>query len=252
MAEPVQVYKKGYHIDWGDVDFRKKLKISSMFSFFQDVASLHAENLGVGIDFLIEEYGVTWVLTRIRADITRVPGLGEDIMVETWPQFPKRLEFDRDFLMRDSSGNILARAASTWIILDVRTRELKKPESIPYRYPFEALDRAIDCRLGRFRAFGTPEIAYEKLIGYSDVDFNEHLNNTKYIDFIMDCFTLDEHRRYDIRSLEISYLNETLPGEKLILYKDLAKYREGLVYVEGCNQDGVKSFKAQLTISPRE
>ena len=125
MADPVPVYEKQYHVGLGDVDFQKKLKISALFNFFQDIASLHAEDLGVGIDRLMNGYGVTWVLTRIRVDINRMPHLGEDIIIETWPQLPKRLEFDRDFKVRDSSDNILALAASTWIILDIGTRELK-------------------------------------------------------------------------------------------------------------------------------
>jgi len=252
MSEPVRIYKKQYHIDLGDVDFQKRLKISSMFNYFQDIASLHVENLGVGIDTLINRYGVTWILTRMRVDIEKVPVLGEDILVETWPQIPKRVEFDRDFLIRDAAGNPVVRAASTWIILDVKTRELKKSDAIPSHYPFTPPERAIDCRLGRFKAHGTPEVAYEKVIGYSDVDFNEHLNNTKYIDFIMDCFSLDEHRRYDIKSLEIDYINEALPGDRLTLYRDLSAYREGIVYVEGLNQNDVRSFKSQLLIRPRE
>lgn len=251
MADPVPVYEKQYHVGLGDVDFQKKLKISALFNFFQDIASLHAEDLGVGIDRLMNGYGVTWVLTRIRVDINRMPHLGEDIIIETWPQLPKRLEFDRDFKVRDSSDNILALAASTWIILDIGTRELKKTEAIPINYPFNPRSRAIDCRLGRFRASGTPEVAYQKVIGYSDIDINEHLNNSKYIDFIMDCFSLEEHGQHGIKTLEISYLNEALPGDRLTLYKDLTASDTGLVYVEGSNQNNIKSFKAQLTIQPR-
>lgn len=250
MAEPVPVYKKQYKIELGDIDFQKKLKISALFNYFQDIASLHAENLGVGIDSLINDYGVTWVLTRIRVDMERLPELGEDIIIETWPQHPGRLEFDRDFLVRDASGNVLARAASTWVIMDIAAREIKKTETIPTHYPYKPLSRAIECRLGRFRAFGAPEIAYQRVIGYSDVDINEHLNSSKYIDFIMDCFSLEEHRRYGIKSLEISYLNEALPGDRLTMYKDLTASRDGLVYIEGCSQDNTRVFKAQLSIRP--
>lgn len=246
--DPVPVLEKRYQIGLGDIDFQKKLKISALFNFFQDIASHHAENLGVGIERLMKDFGVTWVLTRIRVDMERIPQLGEEIAIETWPQLPARMEFDRDFRVRDAAGRILAQAVSAWIIMDIRTRELKKPETIPTHYPFTPRDRAIDCRLGRFKASGTPEIAYEKVIGYSDVDFNGHLNNSKYIDFIMDCFSLDDHRRHNIGSLEISYMNEALPGDRLTLYKDTAASDAGLVYVEGVNQKDLKAFKAQVSV----
>jgi len=248
--EPVPAMENRYKIGPVDVDFQKKLKLSTLFNYFQDVANLHVESLGIGIERLIRDFGVTWVLTRIRVDIDRMPQLGEEIVVETWPQLPKRMEFDRDFLVRDTSNHVLARAASNWIIMDIQTREIKKPETIPIHYPFTPRERAIDCRLGRFKAFGTPEIAYEKVIGYSDVDLNEHLNNSRYIDIIMDCFSLEEHRQFSFRSLEISYLNELLPGDKIILYKDTAALDDGLFYIEGINQDNVRSFKAQVSVRP--
>jgi len=250
MTGPVPVYQKRYQVGLGDIDFRKKLKISALFNYFQDIASLHAENLGVGIDSLMNNHGVTWVLTRIRVDLERIPVLGEDLLIETWPQPPGKLEFDRDFLVRDASGNELARVVSTWVIMDIAAREIKKTETITRNYPFNPRGRAIDCRLGRFKAFSTPEVAYQRVIGYSDVDINEHLNSSKYIDFIMDCFSLEEHRRHDIRSLEISYLNEALSGDRLTMYKDLAASGSGLVYIEGCRQDNTRIFKAQLAIRP--
>ena len=237
MAGPVPVYKKEYQIGLGDIDFQKKLKISALFNFFQDIASLHAENLGIGIDSLISGYGVTWVLTRIRVDMERMPVLGENIIIETWPHPPGKLEFGRDFLVRDTSDIILARAVSTWVIMDISAREIKKTETITTNYPLSPKSRAIDCRLGRFKAFDTPEIAYQRVIGYSDVDINEHLNSSKYIDFIMDCFSLEEHRRLGVKSLEISYMNEALPGDTLTMYKDLSASASRIVYIEGCSQD---------------
>ena len=87
MAGPVPVYKKEYQIGLGDIDFQKKLKISALFNFFQDIASLHAENLGIGIDSLISGYGVTWVLTDT-GGYGKNARAGKNIIIETWPIRP--------------------------------------------------------------------------------------------------------------------------------------------------------------------
>ena len=122
MAGPVPVYKKEYQIGLGDIDFQKKLKISALFNFFQDIASLHAENLGIGIDSLISGYGVTWVLTRIRVDMERMRA-GREHHYRNMAHPPGKLEFGRDFLVRDTSDSILARAVSTWVIMDISARK---------------------------------------------------------------------------------------------------------------------------------
>jgi acyl-ACP thioesterase len=79
--EAVSVYQKKYHIESSDVDFTKKLKLSSLFGYFQEITSIHADNLGVGIN-TIEQKGVGWALIRIRIDIIRNPVWNEEILIE--------------------------------------------------------------------------------------------------------------------------------------------------------------------------
>ena len=77
--EPVALYRKNYEVDVSHVDFRGRLKLSSLFQYFQDIAGLHAENLGMGMKVLQEDQGVLWVLERIRVDIIKLPLWGEEI-----------------------------------------------------------------------------------------------------------------------------------------------------------------------------
>jgi hypothetical protein len=57
------ICQKKYQIKISDVDFTKALKMSALFNFFQDIASIDADNLGIGINTLEDKYGVTWIIT---------------------------------------------------------------------------------------------------------------------------------------------------------------------------------------------
>lgn len=151
--EPVSLYSKNYQVEVDHVDFSGSLKLSSLFTYFQDIAGIHAENLGMGMETLYEKHNALWVLARIRVDIVRYPLWNEEITIDTWPQEPGKIKFTRDFLVKDGQWNILDKAVSTWVIIDV----------------------------------------------------NRHLNNSKYVDFIMDCFSLNDHEKHSIRSIEINY-----------------------------------------------
>ncbi|MUK89000.1 acyl-ACP thioesterase [Ornithinibacillus sp. L9] len=246
------IYKKNYHIDLSDVDFTKSLRASTLLSYFQDVASLAAENLGAGIETLEETYGVAWVLMRIRVEIIRNPKLDEEIIIETWPQEPKKLEFERDFIVRDQEGNIIIRAVSAWVIMDVKERKLKRSSFISLTYPNVVEKRALDDPLGKLKSAGQLEGAYQKVIGYSDVDFNGHLNNSKYVDYMMDCFNLEDHRKYNVKSIEVNFTNEALPGETITLFKDTSQVDSNVVYIEGKNEKDEKIvFRAKVEIEVR-
>jgi hypothetical protein len=44
------------------VDIAKSLRVSEAFNYFQDIAGLHADNLGAGIDHIKEAYDVAWII----------------------------------------------------------------------------------------------------------------------------------------------------------------------------------------------
>lgn len=249
MALISSVFKKNYHIDLRDVDFTKKLKLSTLFGYFQDVASLASENLGYGIETLNEKFGVAWVVTRIRVEITRMPIWDEEITIKTWPLEPGRLEFDRDYLVKDVNGNVIIRAVSKWVIMDIKERRLKRSEVIGIEYPEKITERAIEGRLVKLTGFGQLEEVYTKVIGYSDIDFNGHLNNSKYVDYMMDCFPVENHKNHSIQSIDITFNHEALPGDSITLYKDTSRLSENLIYIEGVNQtDKNVVFKSKLVI----
>lgn len=247
--KPVGKYINKYMVMSRDVDFTKKLKMSSAFNYFEDIAALHADNLGYGIETLMEDHGVIWVITRIKVDITRYPLLNEEVVLETWPQTPKRYQFERDYLLKDKEGNILIQSLSTWVILDFKTREMRKSEMINVQLPEIIEQRAISCNLGQLKAFGKPEIVYKRMVGCSDIDMNGHLNNTRYIDYIMDCFSYDELKSYQAKSIQVNYVSEALPGEIIILYKDSNPSDPRNIYIEGINEKtGGTIFRALLDI----
>jgi acyl-ACP thioesterase len=245
----ISILKKSYHVGWSDIDFNKKLKLSALFGYLQDAASSHAEELGVGLNKLLKEYNSTWVLIRIRVDILRHPLWNEELTVETWPKGPKKFEFERDYIVKDMNGEVIIRGVSVWLILDMETRQMKKSDTVELNYPPIHEERAIDCRLAKVKATGTLEIAYKKVISYSDIDINGHLTNSKYLDFIMDCFSVESHKKYTVASIQISYINEALPGDSIILSRDTTALNMNKVYIEGTNEKNSEPvFKAEVEV----
>ena len=250
--KPVSLYSKNYKVEVNHIDFNGSLKLSSLFTYFQDIAGLHAENLGMGMETLYKKHDALWVLARIRVDIVRYPLWNEEITIDTWPQEPGKIEFTRDFLVKDGQGNILAKAVSTWVIIDIKTRRLKKTKSVYIGYPPIIKERAIHCRLGNLKPKGPLEMVYKRTVGYSDIDVNRHLNNSKYIDFIMDCFSLSDHEKYNIKSIEVNYSKEALPGDSITIYKDISQAYSNLIYIEGINEkDNSLTFKTQIEIESK-
>jgi len=214
-----------------DTDMQRRQKPSSMFGMFQDIAAAHARDLGADVRWLKEEMNRAWILMRIRLEIDIYPELGQSVTLETWPQDPRAL-YERDYIIRDLDGTPLVRASSTWIIMDLKTREIKRDRFLDYHGIETKKERAIEGGVGRLKPIEGARPIYEKLIMYSDIDYNHHVNNAKYVDFIMDVFPYGNHIKRDIKAIEVHYINEIGPEEVLFIRRkriDLWKdYVEGV------------------------
>jgi acyl-ACP thioesterase len=245
--KPVPIYESNYSIPNRDVDFMKRLKLGALFGYIQDISSLHSENIGTGVAHLANDLGVAWVLMRMRADILRAPMLYEEIKLSTWPQPAGKALYDRDFTVA-AGGEIIVRGTSVWILMDLKKRELVREHILEYADIEFPAERALAEKLGRIRMPEGARRVFDREIRYTDIDYNGHMNNTKYIDIVMDGIGVDVLREYEPASIEVNYSNEIHPGEMLTLYKDdSALVSDGVIYAEARGDTGSGSERNLFT-----
>jgi acyl-ACP thioesterase len=240
---------KKYHIIGRDVDYNKKLKLSALFSYLEDIAGLNAMDLGIDQDVIAKGANAAWIISRMRLQMDKYPSWKDDIIIETWPQLPQRFLFERDYIIKAADGEVLGRGASVWAIIDIDTRRPLPSDTIKVDYPEIKTERAIDTKSARMVPFGdTIEIAHRPVC-YSDIDMNGHVNNSRYLDYIMDCYPVDLILQYPVKELQINYVNEALPGETVVFYRSDDPTDERNIYVEGrCQKDNRTIFKAIIHI----
>lgn len=246
------VYSVSCQVGLSDVDFSGRLRLSGLFDYLQDAATQAAAEQLRSEMKLLDDLGLARVVLRMRADVVRYPVWDEAVTVSTWLLPASKYEFERHSLVLDAAGEPVARAVATWALIDTKKRRLRRCDQIA-QINSAAGERAIDSRLSKLQSpAGELVPVYQRNIGYSDIDLNGHLNNSRYVDFVMDCFRIEDHRRYQATSIEINFVNEALPRDTILLRKEAAHADGGSIYVEGVNeaQDQVV-FRSLLHIVPR-
>ena len=79
-----------FFIQTRDVDQNDRIRAASLIDFFQDIAGLHAEELGVGYEVL-KEKNYAWVILYQRFEIIKMPPYLEYVTITTWPKPKSRL-----------------------------------------------------------------------------------------------------------------------------------------------------------------
>jgi acyl-ACP thioesterase len=208
----MDIWQEDLPMRFGNIDRSDRLTLWSTFDLFQEAAICHAENLGVGRDAL-EQARQAWVLARMSVLMERRPKWGEAITVRSWPRGADRLFAVRDYDIRDSSGRAVVRGRSGWLILDIdKRRPLRVQQLVETLPPNEGLN-ALSGGGGGLEARGDLEKRGERRAAYSDIDYNGHVNNTRYIQWIQDVIDPGALEKADRIRLDINYLSEIKYGE---------------------------------------
>jgi len=202
--------EKEYQVHVYETGPEGRLSLHSLFDYLQDIASDHAVKLGYGRDDLLK-HNSFWVLSRIYAEISCWPSWGENILIKTWPRGTDRFFALRDFEINYTGGKSIARATSSWLIIDRDTKRIKRPDNNLSR-----LNSAMDDEkaLPRNAAKLEPSPSnYRRTHNFnvkiSDLDINLHTNNARYLKWVTDSYDLDFILKNVPLSAEINYLAES-------------------------------------------
>lgn len=210
-------------------DINERLSIKSILNIFQDVASIHAEEIGVGYMEMLDK-NLYWVLSRIKLDIVKMPKINQTVIVETWPHEKGRIDFDRDLKISSEDGEVLIIGTSKWCVINSVTRNLERSDNVNYIGQY-CMDVNYE---DKFNKINVPAMELKPCFVYtvmfSDLDHNKHMNNTNYANLVMSVV-----KNKNISHFEINFLNECLLGDKI----ELSRVEYAGEYVIGKTDDKI-------------
>ena len=211
-AGAANIWREDYPIRSYEVDCRNRLSVLSMFSFMQEAASKHAAALGVSIHQLLAE-NYTWLLSRLKIKIAAYPGWNDRIQVKTWPSGTQQLFALRDFTMTGAENQIIAAAISAWLVIDLQKRRPVRVTPFVERLrPIEG-SHVLNDRLDKLPALSNPVHEKNFVVRYSDIDINQHVNNVKFVEWV-------------VEGLPAALLNSAVPSELEINFLAEAFYED--------------------------
>lgn len=230
-------------IDVNARDEKGRIKPSAVFTLFQNAASVHADKLGVGYGDLIEK-DIVWMLVRCRYDLIENPALGEKVDVKTYPLPPRGVDFDREYVISDKRGNKLVKGTSKWCLCNYKTRKLLIRGEVKYNIDVFSDDRQYDKGLKKLADFSTDGFSeFTAKTFYTDLDHNGHVNNTRYLDFILNAIAADLGERR-IEFLEIDYISEMKANAEFTVYY---KNTGNVFFVKGISEQK-EVFRAEVGV----
>ncbi len=212
---PDLIHSTIYKVRTYDVDHQKVITVPALVKLMHEAAMENVINLGVSV-WDLSPRNISWVLMRKCLRFFRMPLLGERIRIVTYPAGFEKYFTYRDYKVYDESNTLLAKASSTWLLMNTETRKLTHiPEDIlAYRmpHPEECLPRPT----GNIPKLIEPDWTQTYRVDWFDLDFNQHLNNVHYLQWMLE--TIADHALMEQKLVEFD-----------IVYKAESQWKDHLV-----------------------
>ncbi len=235
MMEPTEddlTLYSNFKISSADTDMFLRVRLGGVVNLLIQSAINSAESLGFGFKGLRKQQ-LYWVLSRMTLEIYQPMTWNQDVEVETWPKTLDGLLYMRDYIIRDKAQNIIARATAGWLAIDAETKKPKILDAVEAEM-FVHLKEKHALQESPVKLSATPEgDEFDVKSSYFDFDLNRHVTSTRYVDWMMDTFTIDFHKNHFPKKISVNFMKETLPGDMLHIIRSS---QDGLQFnFEGTN-----------------
>lgn len=247
----------------GEVNAEGEMSIPTLAAAIIDVATAHANSLGIG-NPAMSHLGCGWVLSRFAIEMTRYPRVNENYTLTTWIESYNRHFSERIIEIKDDAEGICGYARTIWMVLDYTTHEsvglshLHIPEEMvmPGRCPIS--------RQGKHTTVLPPDFAGQPGRGdvtassepfvyrfkYCDLDFYRHVNTVRYIELLLNRFTLEDFDTTYVKRMEIAFMHESAYGQEIQVLRADSRLTTHFTIADA--DTGLPCVSATLTRSSRE
>ena len=240
-------YSQTYKTKWHDTDGDGVMRPSALLVYMQETANLQCREYGMDLTDLHHIEGKGFLLSRMMVRVFAPLHAYEDIEVRTWCVDAKGYNFIRCFSVH-RDGEMIALAVSHWALVDIHEKKMLRTTDFKRDFPYGELpDESLLPKRVRIPADLGMEDAGSRTIVYSDLDFNRHMNNTRYPDMI--CDYLPDMAGKWVSSLSLSYLREAAFGDTLTVRRATVA-GNGETYLLRTNRpDGAVCLEAEVGLS---
>lgn len=212
----------------------------------QEAAGDHCRLLGTDYETLAKK-GLFWAVSRHSVEAVRLPHRGERLTVRTWPMPATRVAYPRATEICDEAGNVLVKAVSLWVLMDVEKRSMVLPGKSGVEVPGVTTGKELE--LPRSLMPRPRENRTDRQVTFSLLDRNGHMNNTHYLTWVTDLLGSEFHGAHPMKSFTVGYLSEAREGQQVALNWTLSR-EDNTLCVDAFRGDvdttGERVFSAQV------
>lgn len=208
------ILENEYTVKLSEIGKGNKATNKSILSYLEDIGGIHSNIAGYGV-FEIAQTNLSWILLGWRLQVIRRPKYAEKVKIKTWSKGVVKFYTYRDFEIYDDQGNLIIKASSKWVLLDIEKGKIVRIETqLMNKYEPE-MNKAV-FEMNVFDKVCEPD-EYQHEIEYTvrraDIDVNNHMHNLNYIELANEALPEEVYKGALFNDVRIAYKKEIKLGD---------------------------------------
>ncbi|KAL4393014.1 hypothetical protein S83_037483 [Arachis hypogaea] len=210
-----------------EVDANGIASVETLMNYFQGSMIYHGKTVGAYNDVAgttkeMIKRNLVWVYSEMQVLTYRYPKWDDVVEVETWVSTAGMNAVRFNWIMRDFKTNqVLNRASSVSVLMNKLTRKLSKmPEEVRRELESYLVNSRIiieddDKKIPKLDDTTADYICTGLKPQWSDIDVNFHVNNAKYVTWILESIPESILMNYELSSMTLKFKRECKIDSKL-------------------------------------
>ncbi|MBN2105395.1 hypothetical protein JW835_15255 [bacterium] len=213
MTDIQKIWSDTYRVHTYEVDAEGRMSLPVLGSLLQESASRHANHLGWGYEVLTQKNCI-WVLTALKIEMVNDAHWNDEVIIQTWPSGKNRLYYFRDFNIQTSGAKTLGKATTNWIMIDMDSRRPASAE-IPEPFDYTQMNALFNKQPRKWPVPGNLSKIRTIQVQFDDLDINNHVNNIRYVDWMLRSLNSPFRKSYRLCEFEIHFTAEATDQDNI-------------------------------------
>ncbi|KAI0487861.1 hypothetical protein KFK09_027684 [Dendrobium nobile] len=213
-------FRQNFSIRSYEIGADRTASIETLMNHLQETALNHVKIAGLMDDGFgatpeMSKRNLIWVVAKMHVFVDKYPSWADVVQVDTWVGSSGKNGMRRDWHVIDcQTGETIVRATSVWVMMNKQTRKLSKmPDEVraeigPYFIERTAIIDEDSRKLPKLHD-DTAQYVREGLTPrWADLDVNQHVNNVKYIGWILESAPTTIMESHELAGMTLEYRRE--------------------------------------------
>lgn len=209
-------FDKQFQLRYFEMNKFGEASSTTLLTLLEETAADHCDSIDYGL-YELQRRNIGWVLLSGIMEMERYPIYKEKITIRTWMSEFSMIKGLRENLIFDEQMNIIGRSRGLWVFFDIEKRrpapvydEIKQKWGI-------CSDVSIDHDINKkIIPIGISADAKHFDVNMFDVDVYHHVNNIKYLQWLIESVSDDIFDHYYLHSIDGRFIAESKYGDTII------------------------------------